>query len=435
MRFNTLDQGPGFSTGGFLEIWILDAANTNRYDMVSLYSGINGNSSALLAGSSIDNAYNTLPFNFQTNTWYRLVLTAPLDQGVRAAVLSDDWDGADWGFLRPRGLGLQFGLQDRVSPNSWVRLPWQPRWMWRWTMLRLTSGQSGEVNQAFFGDGLATRMIVPRCPELDLGRGRGFSIEGWINPANVANTAPLVEWYDSAAPANESRRGVQFWLGLTNSPGSLTAILWDTNSQPHPIATPPLALTNAGWQHVALTYDTNSGSAVLYTNGQNAATVQFLTNFVPRTSGDLYLGYDPAVVPTPISYTNFSSTAGLNLVGSAAQIGTVLAADTGCRETRWGTRGRRPNNRAPPALTRASSSRCSNPGGPAEGMESRSPCRMLGPTSATGYAHSSAARWVNFVSVFFNTASELAGLHCHCDVSGNSVGIVTNGALCWHRWT
>ena len=51
-------------------------------------------------------------------------------------------------------------------------------------MSRLTSGLSGEVNQAFFGDGVATRMIVPRCPALDLGRGRGFSIEGWINPAS-----------------------------------------------------------------------------------------------------------------------------------------------------------------------------------------------------------------------------------------------------------
>ena len=46
----------------------------------------------------------------------------------------------------------------------------------------LTSSLTGEVNQAFYGDGIATRMIVPRCPELDLGLGRGFSVEGWINP-------------------------------------------------------------------------------------------------------------------------------------------------------------------------------------------------------------------------------------------------------------
>ncbi len=41
---------------------------------------------------------------------------------------------------------------------------------------------TGEVNQAFFGDGLATRMIVPRAPALDLGQRPGFSLEGWIRP-------------------------------------------------------------------------------------------------------------------------------------------------------------------------------------------------------------------------------------------------------------
>ena len=322
----------------------------------------------------------------------------------------------------------------------------------------------GEVNQAFIGDGLATRMIVPRCPELDVGRGRGFSIEGWINPAYVgplgtihdssviagpivnsanghlyyllptnswtaseakavslgghlvtirsqaeqnfvytnfgnfggvarnlwmgmrrspsnynlfvwasgepvtytnwapgepnncggvetrvmmyssatgapgkwndatdagtsgcdgsiltggwpygvvevnslSNATPLVEWYDTTAPTNQSPLGVQFWLsGLpgTNAPGALWANIWDTNLQPHIISTGTNALTNGVWQHVALTYDTNSASAVLYTNGQPAATVQFPTNFVPRTSADLYLGFHP---PKPTNSVCFA---------------------------------------------------------------------------------------------------------------------------------
>ena len=84
---------------------------------------------------------------------------------------------------------------------------------------------------------------------------------------------PLVEWYDSAPPTNQSALGVQFWLGLTNGLGSLNAIIWDTNSAPHVISTLPQAITNFGWQHVALTYDTNRNTAVLYTNGQPAASV------------------------------------------------------------------------------------------------------------------------------------------------------------------
>jgi subtilisin-like proprotein convertase family protein len=40
----------------------------------------------------------------------------------------------------------------------------------------------GKVNQAFFGDGKATRMVVPRAPILDFGQQAGFSLEGWIQP-------------------------------------------------------------------------------------------------------------------------------------------------------------------------------------------------------------------------------------------------------------
>ena len=52
--------------------------------------------------------------------------------------------------------------------------------------------QDGKVNQAFFGDGTATRMIVPRAPALDVGQGSGFTIEGWVYPANTTNGSSLV---------------------------------------------------------------------------------------------------------------------------------------------------------------------------------------------------------------------------------------------------
>ncbi|HYG33279.1 MAG TPA: hypothetical protein VEC99_00755, partial [Clostridia bacterium] len=44
---------------------------------------------------------------------------------------------------------------------------------------------AGEVNEAYFGDGVATRMVVPQSPQLDVGRQRGFTVEGWIYPTNV----------------------------------------------------------------------------------------------------------------------------------------------------------------------------------------------------------------------------------------------------------
>ncbi|HEY5915274.1 MAG TPA: S8 family serine peptidase, partial [Verrucomicrobiae bacterium] len=107
----------------------------------------------------------------------------------------------------------------------------------------------------------------------------------------------LSEFQLQAAPV-VSPPGVQFWLsGLpgTNASGALFANLWDTNSQPHTIATVTNAISIGNWQHVALTYDAASRMARLYTNGQPAAaTVVSGTNFMPRTAGDLYLGYHPA---------------------------------------------------------------------------------------------------------------------------------------------
>ena len=74
-------------------------------------------------------------------------------------------------------------------------------------------------------------------------------------------------------------------------------MIWDTNSQPHVIATVPCVITNGGWQHVALTYDTNSGTAVLYTTARPRPPCASQPEFVPRTSGDVYLGYDPTIHP------------------------------------------------------------------------------------------------------------------------------------------
>jgi subtilisin-like proprotein convertase family protein len=416
VRFNTLNQGAGISTGGFLELWILDAANTNRYDLVSVFSGTNSSASALLAGSSIDNSYYTLPFGFQTNTWYRLVLTAPPDQGVQAAVLSDsgmELTGVSFSHgATAFGSGFRIVLAQFVGASA-AAAPVDVAVDYA----RLMSGQSGEVNQAFFGDGLATRMIVPRCPELDLGRARGFSIEGWINPANVASAAPLVEWYDSTATTTQSSRGVQFWLGLTNGPGSLTANFWDTNSQPHTIATVPLALTNGGWQHVALTYDTNSGNAVLYTNGQSAATVQFPTRFMPRTSGDLYLGYDPAIVPALVNYSNFSSIAGLNLTGSAAQMGTFVRL-TPAAEQVYGNVWAKTKQPCAAGFETTYQCRWSNLGN-GGGDEIWFTVQNDSPTSAAAYGNYCSG--TNFVSIFLDCRA----FPPYGD-NGNSIAIVTN---------
>ena len=102
--------------------------------------------------------------------------------------------------------------------------------------------------------------------------------------------------------------GVQFWVSVTNSPGTtnslvssngcLYADLVDVSNITHEIFSAPGLIQSNVYQHVALTFSTNSGIAALYLNGTNVATTNlFMTNgvivpFVPKTSGDVLLGRD-----------------------------------------------------------------------------------------------------------------------------------------------
>jgi hypothetical protein len=116
----------------------------------------------------------------------------------------------------------------------------------------------------------------------------------------------LTEFQASIVPS-PPLQGVQFWLsGLpgTNAPGALFANIWDTSVMPHVIALTNNVITNGGWQHVALTFDATNRVASLYTNGNLAVSrMVSSTNFVPRTTGDLFLGYHPGL-------TNFTGYKG-----------------------------------------------------------------------------------------------------------------------------
>lgn len=93
--------------------------------------------------------------------------------------------------------------------------------------------------------------------------------------------------------------GVQFWISVTNTmtngviPGNgrLYANIFDTNGAPHEIWSAPGLIQSNVYQHVALTYNTNTGIATLYYSGTNVASTN-LGVFVPKTSGDLLIGKD-----------------------------------------------------------------------------------------------------------------------------------------------
>src|ERR1019366_1211578 len=92
------------------------------------------------------------------------------------------------------------------------------------------------------------------------------------------------------------------WISATNTPdtanapfttsnGCLYANIVDTNSVAHEIFSAPGLIQSNVYQHVALTYNTNSGLAMLYYNGANVAKTN-LGVFVPKTGGDVLLGRD-----------------------------------------------------------------------------------------------------------------------------------------------
>ncbi len=148
---------------------------------------------------------------------------------------------------------------------------------------------AGKVGQAFqFNDSSPrhdedqSAVVIPASASLDVGAGSGLTIELWIQPADLQNQHPLVEW----------DFGAHFWIatGPPNGPGPgcLYAHL-DQNWMEHIIYSAINILTTNAFQHVALTYDKASGSCLLYLNGTVVATNNF-GSITPQTTSTLYLG-------------------------------------------------------------------------------------------------------------------------------------------------
>ena len=91
VRFNTLNQSPTTSVDSFIEAWVLDGANQTLFDITEP-SGRNSSASReFRAYSSLSGAFNgSPPFEYQDNTWYRLVIQSAAGQDVLASILADD---------------------------------------------------------------------------------------------------------------------------------------------------------------------------------------------------------------------------------------------------------------------------------------------------------------------------------------------------------
>ncbi|HKQ36514.1 MAG TPA: LamG-like jellyroll fold domain-containing protein [Verrucomicrobiae bacterium] len=146
---------------------------------------------------------------------------------------------------------------------------------------------SGRVGQALQFDYQDDAMRVPANGSLDVGRGKGFTIEGWIKPDDLTVQHPIVEWNDDVGGI-----GAHFWtshLGFDGQIASLIGNIVDTDGVSHGIRSPSNLLTTGRFYHVALTYDKHSGIAAIYINGVKVAE-ENLGRFTPQTSSNFYVG-------------------------------------------------------------------------------------------------------------------------------------------------
>ncbi len=144
----------------------------------------------------------------------------------------------------------------------------------------------GEVGQAFVFNTTTAAVAVAASPALNVGAGAGFTVECWINPSNLAQANPILEWNTGSGTY-----GVHFYIDVGGA-GNLYANIVDTGGSWHTIYTGAGVVASNVFQHVALTYDKASGVAKMYCNGA-VVLQQTVGSFTPQTTYNLFLGSRP----------------------------------------------------------------------------------------------------------------------------------------------
>lgn len=140
----------------------------------------------------------------------------------------------------------------------------------------------GKVGRAFSFEIADAAVKIPPLPNLEIGS--GLTIHTWVRPSTTA-IYPLVEWNNGAGNS-----GAHLWI--FDTPGRIFLNLIGPQKEHHIIASGPGIIKKDVFQHIAATYDMESGIARLYRNGVLMAE-DYLGTFRPQTTYDLYLGFRP----------------------------------------------------------------------------------------------------------------------------------------------
>jgi hypothetical protein len=157
--------------------------------------------------------------------------------------------------------------------------------------LNYANGISGS---GFNFNGSNAWIYVPSSPSLDVGSGSGMTIEMWINPADLMQPHPLIQWNYNPALPPDTEMGVSFWVSVPatnggNGTGCLLIDLKDSSFRHKIVCTGSGLVTSGSWQHVAATYDKSSGNATLYLNGSLVLQTN-IGSINPYTAQNLWIG-------------------------------------------------------------------------------------------------------------------------------------------------
>lgn len=189
---------------------------------------------------------------------------------------------------------------------------------------------TGWPGQGLSLDGANEYAKASASAAVNVGAASGFSIETWIKPANAAALTDIVEWNNGAGGI-----GVHLSTSTAYAGGrDLYANLVDTAGTSHSLWSSANALTNNGFQHIALTYDKTTGLTRLYLNG-TLITQTNLGIFTPQTSYDFYVGtrasgpfqgiYFPGVVDELSLYRRALSPSEVSSIHAAGAAGKCTA--------------------------------------------------------------------------------------------------------------
>ena len=303
----SLDVGKG---GGLtVEGWIQPTNVARPQPLVEWLAGVPTNSTGtnvnpavtnltIIAGPYLDRANGNYYYLLNATNWTISEIWAEALGGHLATV--NNANEQNWIFDN-------FGDFDGINRNLWIGLTNAFGVTFSWV-----SGQTNVpytnwvANQPNNQCGPEDYTFMYGNTNLSAGLWTAADTNGFV--CGLPNVTNIV--YGVVEVTNLQTNGVQFWISVTNTPGTtnapfvnsngcLYANIVDTNFVSHEvISAPGLIVETNYYHHVALTFDNSNGIAKLFLDGTNIVTTNlFLIGgnfvpFVPKTDGDVLLGRD-----------------------------------------------------------------------------------------------------------------------------------------------